>query len=93
MIYPDVDLKEFKQKYGLAEYDWVCCNCGNTFTVNRPYLTKHYAGLCSEIHEPCGARYSALTTVPRTKEKINSWKRITTEPSFALNDDDDVKDQ
>jgi len=84
MIYPDVDPKEFKKKYGLVEYDWICCKCNNTFTVNRPYLTKDYAGLCSEIHEPCGSRYVALANVPRSKVKMNSWKRIIAELTIAI---------
>lgn len=44
MIFIDMDLEEFCEKYGI-DAEMSECSCGKKGMTSRPFLTKEYAGL------------------------------------------------
>lgn len=77
MIFPDVQLQAWLLKYPTIEVvKTTCIDCGNGIEANRPYLTKHYAGVTSAACR-CGSRRSACSSsVARTAEENQSWSSV-----------------
>ena len=75
MIYPDVEVSNWVQKYNLEVTEKACPKCKLIFFTNVPILIKGYAGLETPEHD-CGSKYKAAIFTPTTSEKINFWKDV-----------------
>lgn len=75
MIYPDVELNTWLQKYDLEVTEKVCPKCKQLFLTKIPILIKGYAGLETPAHE-CGSNYKSAIFTPVSNEKNNLWKQV-----------------
>lgn len=75
MIYPDIELNTWLQKFDLEVTEKLCPKCKQVFLTNIPILIKGYAGLETPEHD-CGSQYKAAIFTPTSSEKINFWKKV-----------------
>lgn len=72
MIYPDVDLKSWCERYGLEIKRRACLHCGQVFETTVPVAVKGYRGLQAPLHE-CGEKYVGSIFVPVGRKEIKFW--------------------
>ena len=75
MIFLDVDLSEWVEKFDLSIVKYKCPKCHKTYDTNVPVITKDYAGLQSPIHE-CGAKYREVVFTPRGSALKKRWEEV-----------------
>lgn len=75
MIYVDVDLSLWVNKYKLDIETYTCPQCGDEFQTTRPIMTPDSAGLVTPIHG-CGSRFWVAVLTPRKTESIAFWNTI-----------------
>lgn len=74
MIYPDVALSEWIERYSLMVLPYDCPKCGGRFLTTVPVWLDGYAGLESEVHA-CGAQFTRLVLAPRAEETRDLLRR------------------
>lgn len=76
MIYrDDITTEQWQKIHGLPIQDFLCPRCKEIFKVNRPFISKDYAGFESPIHS-CGWRYTGVTSTPISDESRKIWSEI-----------------
>lgn len=75
MIYPDVSLEEWCEKWDLEVESSTCYECGRKAYSTIPYLEKDYAGLESPLC-PCGSGPCVAVMVPRTAAAHAEWSGL-----------------
>lgn len=75
MIYPDVSLEEWLQRYpNLKVHSQECPECKKIISTDRPFRSKHYIGLEGLHCKECGYRIGSAVLRPISKKKIEEWK-------------------
>ena len=75
MIYPDVKLEDWINRYKLLVVDYSCPKCGGNFPTDIPVILRDCAGLESRIHD-CGNNFTEVILVPRTPAAASVWGKI-----------------
>ena len=75
MIYLQVDLQKWIERYDLEIQIYNCPKCKKAFKTEVPIMTKDSVGLQSHIHE-CGSQYWTVILTPRTAEAKMFWDTI-----------------
>jgi hypothetical protein len=75
MIFPQVELQEWIDKWGLEIADYECPTCKKTFKTTIPVMTKDSAGLVTPDHD-CGPGHWKVVMTPRTEEAKEFWNKI-----------------
>jgi hypothetical protein len=70
MIYPQVDLQEWCDRYSLKPITRPCKGCGKEFETKLPVATKMCRGLAAELHE-CGENYRLVVLRPIDQKFLN----------------------
>lgn len=75
MIYSEMPLKEFCEKFDLEPFDWKCSRCGKDFKGNIPVYIKDMSGLVTPEHE-CGPGFQSVLMTPRTDSAKEFWSKV-----------------
>lgn len=75
MIYPEVNLQVWLERWGLEIESWTCDICGKEFETTVPILAKDSAGLVTPEHG-CNPYHCHAIFTPRTAESIAFWNTI-----------------
>lgn len=74
MIFPDVSVEEWTRRYpGLSPRVASCKHCQSDIQVNKPYISKDYAGFIAFHCDKCGGEHRAHIGRPISKKEINLW--------------------
>ena len=73
MIYPNIALEKWINKYKLEVAAFFCPNCGKTFRTEVPIIMKNYVGLESPVHS-CGKDFTKLVVTPRNEDEMKFWE-------------------
>jgi hypothetical protein len=72
MIYPDVTVEEWCERYSLEPTTEPCVKCGQQVTTTRPFATGSWRGLQAEDHG-CGVRYLLTIAIDSVGSERQSW--------------------
>ena len=71
MIFPDVDLKVWSERYNLTP-KILKCKCGKEVTTTVPIAIKGYRGLKAPPHN-CNHKFEPVLLAPHGEEKKEFW--------------------
>lgn len=77
MIYPDVNVEKWCERYGLTVKTRPCLQCGILQTTSIPWASGEWRGLVSTKHA-CGEDYELSTAISINKNERNEWKELFT---------------
>jgi len=81
MIFPEVTPEEWSRKYpGLNPRVTACKHCQSDIQVNKPYISKDYAGFIAFHCEHCGGEHRAHVGRAISPNEIRLWNE-----AFILN--------
>jgi hypothetical protein len=70
MIYPDVSLEKWLEKYpGLNIIEVECLDCHGIIRTETPFMTKDYIGLSVSTCPNCHVSHKACTAMPYSKQE------------------------
>ena len=75
MVYIDMDLNSFCEKFELEPVMMKCENCKKEFKTNQPIAIKGYRGLEMEKHG-CPDNFLGAVFKPVDKDEIDFWNKI-----------------
>jgi len=75
VIYPNVDLNKWIEKYDLGIETFSCPKCKKVFETIIPIMTIDSVGLQSQSHK-CGPEYILVILTPRTDDALKFWNMI-----------------
>ena len=75
MIYPDVTLNFWTNKYRLPIETKKCAKCRKNFKTSVPILIKGYAGLETPTHK-CNRKFNSAIFTPITDKTKKEWESI-----------------
>lgn len=76
MIYPDVDIDEWRRRHNLPNEAKPCMKCGVIYNLCVPVMLQGMVGVASLEHA-CGPGYVAITMTPYSKESKKFWADFT----------------
>ncbi len=77
MIFPDITVKKWLQKYpDLKVLTTNCLQCSSIIETLTPFRTKDYIGLCAKKCPGCGVEHKMQTAFPYSKTEIAEWENM-----------------
>ena len=77
MIYPDVNVDKWCERYKLTVKIRPCPKCQKLQTTSIPWASGEWRGLVAPKHE-CGEDYELSTAISIDKNERNEWKELFT---------------
>lgn len=77
MIFPEVDLDEWCEKYGLSKEEDICPDCGRILKPTIPFITKDFFGIKTDNSgETCGPDCGMAIAIARDPKDRKIWAEI-----------------
>jgi hypothetical protein len=76
MIFPKVNVQEWKRKYNIQTYTVKCKRCAASNSPIKPFVTSTSIGLLTESCYNCHAPLRLSSSVPRTGVASKEWNDI-----------------
>jgi hypothetical protein len=74
VIFPDISKDEWMERHpGIKAIEVECLECHGWIPVEKPFLTRDYAGLAASECPNCKAPYKAYTGVPHSQKELHAW--------------------
>jgi hypothetical protein len=74
MIYPDVPVDKWIKKYPtLSVRQGKCHSCRANVSVNRPWISKDYAGIELEYCPSCNVKIGMSVAIPISAKSKAAW--------------------
>jgi hypothetical protein len=84
MIYPDVSVEEWLNRYPTLSPDTEECPvCGHPITLSKPYISADFVGLESEDCKNCGDTGGCRVFVPISKNMLQKSFAIQSSVLFG----------
>lgn len=74
VLYPQVDLKEWCERYDIELTEDPCVKCGQVYPFTTPIALKDWRGVTQDIHD-CGPVYRQYILRPIGQEEKN-WEKF-----------------